>query len=141
MCLTFGVHINAQGIFLFDILCEKWYNKAKTEVDNIEFKMITGDVFDYSADALVFLPVKMLLLAEILMVGVFIILTIQVFTVIWQVVFASIIGTFHGYGFTNNFIPNYLSTYCKNFVMALLLQLIIVGPFARFIFRSIFRKK
>ena len=44
--------------------------------------MITGDVFDYSADALVFLPVKMLLLAEILMVGVFIILTIQVFTVI-----------------------------------------------------------
>ena len=103
--------------------------------------MITGDVFDYSADALVFLPVKMLLLAEILMVGVFIILTIQVFTVIWQVAFASIIGTFHGYGFTNNFIPNYLSTYCKNFVMALLLQLIIVGPFARFIFRSIFRKK
>ncbi len=72
---------------------------------------------------------------------VFIILTIQVFTVIWQVAFASIIGTFHGYGFTNNFIPNYLSTYCKNFVMALLLQLIIVGPFARFIFRSIFRKK
>ncbi len=68
------------------------------------------------------------------------ILTIQTFTVIWQVAFASILGVYHGYGFTINFIPHYLMTYCKNFLLALPLQLILVGPFARFIFRSTFRK-
>ena len=71
---------------------------------------------------------------------IFIILAIQIFTVIWQVAFASVIGVYHGYGFTSNFMPDYLTTYCKNFVMALPLQLIIVGPVVRFIFRSIFRK-
>lgn len=69
---------------------------------------------------------------------VFIILAIQIFTVIWQVAFASILGVYHSYGFTVNFIPDYLITYCKNFIMALPLQLIIVGPFARLIFRTIF---
>lgn len=68
---------------------------------------------------------------------IFIILTIQTFTVIWQVAFASVIGVYHGYGFTGNFIPNYLTTYCKNFIMALPLQLIIVGPLARLIFRTV----
>ncbi len=67
---------------------------------------------------------------------IFIILTIQTFTVIWQVAFASVIGVYHGCGFTGNFIPNYLTTYCKNFIMALPLQLIIVGPLARLIFRT-----
>lgn len=61
---------------------------------------------------------------------IFIILTIQTFTVIWQVAFASVIGVYHGCGFTGNFISNYLTTYCKNFIMALPLQLIIVGPLA-----------
>ena len=69
---------------------------------------------------------------------IFIIFTIQIFTVICQVTFASVIGVYHGYGFTMNFIPNYLTTYCKNFIMVLPLQLIIVGPLARFIFRTIF---
>ena len=68
---------------------------------------------------------------------IFIILTIQTFTVLWQVAFASVIGVYHGYGFTGNFIPNYLTTYCKNFIMALPLQLIIVGPLARLIFRTV----
>lgn len=67
-----------------------------------------------------------------------IILTIQTFTVIWQVAFASILGVYHGYGFSANFIPDYLITYCHNFVMALPLQLIIVGPLARLIFRTVF---
>lgn len=67
---------------------------------------------------------------------IFIILTIQTFTVIWQVAFASVIGVYHGCSFTGNFIPNYLTTYCKNFIMALPLQLIIVGPLARLIFRT-----
>ncbi len=39
------------------------------------------------------------------------------------------------------FIPNYIITYCRNFLFALPLQLILVGPLARFIFRSIFRNK
>lgn len=69
---------------------------------------------------------------------IFIIFAIQTFTVIWQVAFASIIGVYHGHGFTSNFIPDYLITYGKNFVMALPLQLIIVGPLARLIFRTVF---
>lgn len=69
-----------------------------------------------------------------------IIFMIQIFTVIWQVVFASVIGVYHGYGFTVDFPANYLITYCKNFIMALPLQLIVVGPLARFIFRCIFVK-
>ena len=69
---------------------------------------------------------------------IFIIFAIQTFTVIWQVAFASIIGVYHGHGFTSNFIPHYLITYGKNFVMALPLLLIIVGPLARLIFRTVF---
>lgn len=69
---------------------------------------------------------------------IFIIFAIQIFTVVMQVAFASIIGVFHRFGFTSNFIPDYLLTYCRNFVMALPIQLFLVGPFARLIFRSIF---
>lgn len=68
-----------------------------------------------------------------------IILTIQVFTVLFQVAFASILGVYHGYGFTSQFVPDYLVTYCRNFVMALPVQLVIVGPIARWLFRLIFR--
>ena len=46
----------------------------------------------------------------------------------------------YGYSGTSNFLPDYLTTYCSNFVMALPLQLIIVGPLARLIFRTIFRR-
>lgn len=67
-----------------------------------------------------------------------IIIAIQVFTVVVQVALASILGVYHGYGFTNQFIPNYLVTYCRNFIMALPVQLFIAGPLARWIFRSIF---
>lgn len=69
---------------------------------------------------------------------IFIIFTIQIFTVICQVTFASFIGVFHSYGFTSDFIPNYLSVYCINFIMALPIQLIVAGPVSRFIFRKIF---
>ena len=74
---------------------------------------------------------------------IFIIFAIQTFTVIWQVAFASVISVFHGHGFTANFIPDYLTTYCKNFILAFPLQLIFVGPLAIFIFRMLFisRKK
>lgn len=70
-----------------------------------------------------------------------IIFAIQTFTVVSQVAFASVIGVCHGYGFTSQFLPNYLVTYCRNFIMALPVQLFIAGPLARFIFRSIFVKK
>lgn len=70
-----------------------------------------------------------------------IILMIQVFTVVSQVALASILGVYHGYGFTSQFIPNYLTTYCKNFIMALPVQLFIAGPIARLIFRATFRRK
>lgn len=69
-----------------------------------------------------------------------IIFAIQVFTVVSQVALASILGVYHGYGFTDQFIPNYLVTYCKNFIMALPVQLFIAGPIARWIFRSIFER-
>ena len=67
-------------------------------------------------------------------------LMIQVFTVVSQVALASILGVYHGYGFTNQFIPNYLVTYCKNFIIALPVQLFIAGPVARLVFRTIFRR-
>lgn len=70
-----------------------------------------------------------------------IILAIQIFTVIFQVLMASILGVWHAYDFTVNFLPDYLICVCKNFVMALPLQLIVVGPIARSIFRAVFRVK
>ena len=70
-----------------------------------------------------------------------IILMIQVFTVVCQVALASILGMYHGYGFTSQFIPNYLATYCKNFIMALPVQLFIAGPIARWLFKLLFPGK
>lgn len=64
-----------------------------------------------------------------------IIFAIQTFTVILMVAFASVIGLFHAHGFSANVIPNYIVTYCKNFIIALPLQLILVGSLARFLFR------
>lgn len=69
---------------------------------------------------------------------IFIIFAIQIFTVVVQGAFASIIGVFHGFGFTSNFVSDYLITYCRNFVMALPIQLFLVGPLARLIFRNVF---
>lgn len=72
--------------------------------------------------------------------AIFKIVIIQVFTVLFQVLFASILGTIKGYGLTSNFLPNYLITYTKNFMLALPLQVFIVGPLARKIFRIIIYK-
>lgn len=71
---------------------------------------------------------------------IFIILAIQIFTVISQMALASILGVWHGYGFTSQFVPNYLSVYCRNFIMALPVQLLLVGPIARALFRLMFRR-
>lgn len=69
-----------------------------------------------------------------------IILAIQTFTVVSQVALASILGVYHRYGFTVQFLPDYLLTYCRNFVMALPVQLFLVGPIARKLFRMLFRR-
>lgn len=70
---------------------------------------------------------------------IFIIFTIQIFTVVCQVALASILGVYRGYGFTEQFVPNYLITYCPNFIMAMPIQLFIAGPIARGLFRLIFK--
>lgn len=70
-----------------------------------------------------------------------VIFAIQIFTVVSQVALASILGVYHGYGFTGQFIPNYLMTYCRNFMMALPVQLFIAGPLARWIFRRVFPRE
>ena len=69
-----------------------------------------------------------------------IIVTIQIFMVLSQVAMASILGVYHGYGFNSQFIPNYLATYCRNFIMALPVQIFLVGPIARGLFRAMFRR-
>lgn len=69
-----------------------------------------------------------------------IIFAIQTFTVVSQVALASIIGVWHGYGFTIQFIPNYIVTYCRNFIMALPVQLFLAGPITRELFRMLFRR-
>ena len=63
---------------------------------------------------------------------------IQVFTVISQVSLASILGVYHSYGFDTQFIPHYLITYCRSFMIALPVQLFIVGSMARYLFRVLF---
>ena len=47
---------------------------------------------------------------------------------------------YHAYGFTSQFIPNYLMTYCRNFIMAMPVQLFLAGPIARAVFRALFRR-
>ena len=69
-----------------------------------------------------------------------IIFAIQVFTVVSQVAMASIMGMYYAYGFTSQFIPNYIMTYCRNFIMAMPVQLFIAGPIARVLFRVLFRR-
>ncbi len=72
---------------------------------------------------------------------IFIIFAIQTFTVVVQVFFASFLGLLHSHGYNANFIPNYICTYIQNFVMALPVQIFIVGPLSRLIFRTIFVRK
>lgn len=67
-----------------------------------------------------------------------IIFAIQTFTVVAQVFFASFLALMHSHGYNVNFLPNYIMAYCKNFVMALPLQLFLAGPLARLIFRRIY---
>ena len=71
----------------------------------------------------------------------FVILSIQTFTVCVMVVLMSIYALFAQNLINSNIIYNYITLVCKNFIMAYPLQIFIVGPIARNIFKLIFRPK
>lgn len=70
--------------------------------------------------------------------SIFIILCIQTFTVCTMVPLMSLLGTIESSGITSNLIFIWLQTICLNFIIAYPLQILVVGPFYRFIFRHLF---
>lgn len=68
-----------------------------------------------------------------------VILTIQTFTVCIMVTLMSIYALFAQHLINTNVIGNYITLVCKNFIMAYPLQIFIVGPIARNIFRLLFK--
>lgn len=71
----------------------------------------------------------------------FIILSIQTFTVLVMVGLMSIYPLLTQHLINNNIICNYIVLYCKNFIMAYPLQIFFVGPLVRNIFKVIFKKQ
>lgn len=71
----------------------------------------------------------------------FIILSIQTFTVIVMVSLMSLYALFVQNLINSNIVCNYIVLYCKNFIMAFPLQIFFVGPLVRNIFRILFRKQ
>lgn len=69
-----------------------------------------------------------------------VILSIQTFTVLTMVGLMSVYALFAQHLINHNFICNYITLYCKNFIMAYPLQIFFVGPFIRNLFKLIFRK-
>jgi len=69
----------------------------------------------------------------------FVILSIQTFTVLIMVVLMSIYALFIQHLVNSNLISNYIVLYCKNFIMALPLQIFFVGPLVRNLFKIIFK--
>lgn len=66
------------------------------------------------------------------------VLTISFFMVCGMVLCMSLYGTLTHYGFSGNFLAHYFSTAGLNFICALPLQLMIVGPLTRFLFMRLF---
>ena len=71
----------------------------------------------------------------------FVILSIQTFTVLIMVGLMSVYALFAQHLINNNIICNYIVLYCKNFLMAYPLQIFFVGPFVRNTFKLIFKKQ
>lgn len=71
----------------------------------------------------------------------FVILSIQTFTVLVMVGLMSIYALFAQHLINSNFICNYIVLYCKNFMMAYPLQIFFVGPLVRRVFRMMFKKQ
>jgi len=65
-------------------------------------------------------------------------LCIQTFTVCTMVPLMSLLGTIESSGITSNLIFIWLQTICLNFIIAYPLQILVVGPFCRFVFRHLF---
>lgn len=71
----------------------------------------------------------------------FVILSIQTFTVCVMVALMSIYALFAQNLVNINVICNWITLVCKNFIMAFPLQIFIVGPIVRNIFKLIFKKQ
>ena len=69
----------------------------------------------------------------------FVILSIQSFTVCIMVTLMSIYALFAQNLINSNIVCNYLVLVCKNFIMAYPLQIFIVGPIVRNTFRLVFK--
>ena len=69
----------------------------------------------------------------------FIILSIQTFTVLIMVWLMSIYALIIEHLINSNVLCNYIVLYCKNFIMAYPLQIFFVGPLVRNIFKIIFK--
>ena len=72
---------------------------------------------------------------------IFIVLSIQTFTVLTMVGLMSIYALFQQHLINSNIICNYIVLYCKNFIMAFILQIFFIGPLVRNIFRIIFKNQ
>lgn len=70
----------------------------------------------------------------------FIILSIQTFTVLTMVGLMSAYALFAQHLINSNIICNYIVLYCKNFIIAYPLQILLVGPFVRNVFRIVLKK-
>ena len=66
------------------------------------------------------------------------VLTISSFMVCGMVILMSLYGTLAHFGFGDNFFRHYFTTLGLNFICALPLQLIVVGPLTRFLFTRMF---
>ena len=71
----------------------------------------------------------------------FVILSIQTFTVLIMVGLMSIYALFRQHLINSNVICNYIVLYSKNFIMAYPLQIFFVGPIVRNSFKLIFNTK
>lgn len=69
-----------------------------------------------------------------------IVLCIQTFTVCLMVLLMSFVGCVEQTGITPNLPVIWVQTVCFNFIMALPLQIFVVGPFCRAVFRKLFRR-
>lgn len=66
------------------------------------------------------------------------VLTISCFMVCGMVMLMSLYGTLAHFGFGDNFLRHYFSVLGLNFICALPLQLLVVGPLTRFLFSRMF---
>lgn len=67
----------------------------------------------------------------------FVILSIQTFTVLTMVGLMSLFSVFRLHLVNSNVICNFITLYCKNFIMAYPLQIFLVGPLTRGILKAI----